>query len=319
MPTGHIWSAIRADPTWQTRGRLLTHLGATTEPPAKFARMDYDVPPPLPDELEYVERAVLVFDDPALAFESPPPSPVYFLAPSPPEFLDLTPPAASSGAHTLPVPTFVPLPAYVRLPADVLAPNPSIAGNARETLAIRTAIGLPTKPDEQVAPASISPARTANPLAINPVTSEETKAPPSPPLPTIAATPQWFTDITTLPNRGSDPPSVATDIATPLAPTTMLAPPSSAMPLQTGRNAKQPATGNVPLPVPRSAALAQSQTGLLPRTSCRDAPAADDDRDYSAVGNACAATNSQPLKADRERCFNVVTRSSETAQDASAR
>ena len=269
------WSYIDRYPHGPHLGdarRLLTHLGATTEPPAKFARMDYDVPPPLPDELEYVERAVLVFDDPALAFESPPPSPVYFLAPSPPEFLDLTSPAASSGAHTLPAPTLAPLQAYVRLPAEVLAPNTSIAGNARETLAIRAAIGLPTKPDEQVAPVSISPARTTNPLAINPVTLEETKAPPSPALPTIAATPQWFTDITTLPNRGSDPPSVATDLATPLAPTTMLAPPSSATPLQTGRNAKQPATGNVPLPVPRSAALSQSQTGLLPRTRAATFP-----------------------------------------------
>jgi hypothetical protein len=252
--------------------RLLTHLGAATEPPAKFARMDYDVPPPLPDELEYVERAVLVFDDPALAFESPPPSPVYFLAPSLPEFLDLTPPAASSGAHTLPAPTLAPLPAYVRLPADLAEPNPSIASNARETLAIRTAIGLPTRPDERAAPASNSPARTANPLAINPVTSEETRAPPSPPLPTIAATPQWFTDITALPNRGSYPPSVATDLAAPLAPTTLPAPLSSVTPLQTGRNAKQPATGHVPLPVPRSAALAQPQTGLLPRTRAATLP-----------------------------------------------
>ena len=246
--------------------RLLTHLGAAIEPPSKFARMDYDVPPPLPDELEYLERPVLVFDDPAFAFEPPQPSPAYFLAPSPPEFLDLRSPAASAGAHILPSPIVMPLPVYVRLPADVLAPNPSISNNARETLAIRTAIDLPTKPDEQVAPASISPARTANPLAVNPVASEETKAPPSPPLPTISATPQWLTDITTLSNPGSEPPAVATDIAAPLAPATMLAPPLAVMPLQTRRNAKQPATGNVPLPVPRSVALARPQTGLLPRT-----------------------------------------------------
>jgi uncharacterized caspase-like protein len=246
--------------------RLLTHLGAAIEPPSKFARMDYDVPAPLPDELEYLERPVLVFDDPAFAFEPPQPSPAYFLAPSPPEFLDLRSPAASAGAHILPSPIVMPLPVYVRLPADVLAPNPSISNNARETLAIRTAIDLPTKPDEQVAPASISPARTANPLAVNPVASEETKAPPSPPLPTISATPQWLTDITTLSNPGSEPPAVATDIAAPLAPATMLAPPLAVMPLQTRRNAMQPATGNVPLPVPRSVALARPQTGLLPRT-----------------------------------------------------
>ena len=111
--------------------RLLTHLGATIAPPSKFARMDYDVPPPLPDELEYIERTVLVFDDPAFAFEQPQPSPVYFLAPSPPEFLDLTPPAAPSGAYILPTPNFLPLPAYVHVPADVLEPKAQLQQRPR--------------------------------------------------------------------------------------------------------------------------------------------------------------------------------------------
>ena len=243
--------------------RLLTHLGAAIEPPFKFARVDYDVPPPLPDELEYLDRPVFVFDDPALAFEQPQPSPVYFLAPSPSEFLDLRAPAAPAGAHILPSPIFMPLPVYLRLPADVLPPNPSISSDAHQTPAVRTAIDILTRPNEQVAPASISSARTANPLAVNPVAPEETKAPPSPPLPTISAVPQWLTDITALSSRGSERPAVATDIA----PTTMLAPPLAAVPPQTRRNAKQPATGNVPLPVARSVALARPQTGLLPRTS----------------------------------------------------
>ena len=81
---------------------LLAHLGATTAAPSKFARMDYDVPPPLPDELEYIERAILVLDDPAFAFEAPQPSPVNFLEPPPREFRDLTPPAAPSGAPAPP-------------------------------------------------------------------------------------------------------------------------------------------------------------------------------------------------------------------------
>ena len=131
-------------------------------------------------------------------------------------------------------------------------------------LAIRTAIDLPTKPDEQAAPASISSARTANPLAVNRVAPEEIKAPPSPPLPLVSATPQWLTDITTLSNASSSPPAVATKAPIP-APTTLV-PPLAVMPLQTRRNATPSATGNIPLPVPRSVALARPQTGLLPRT-----------------------------------------------------
>ena len=82
-------------------GRLLSRLGAAAAPPSKFARLDYDVPPPLPDELEYIERPVLALGDPAFALEPPPPTPAPFLEPQPPEFSDLRPPAAPSGAHTL--------------------------------------------------------------------------------------------------------------------------------------------------------------------------------------------------------------------------
>ncbi len=191
--------------------RLLTHLVATIEPPSKFARMDYDVPPPLPDELEYVESAGLVIDDPALASTPPQPPPVYFLASLPPEFQDLRLPAPSSGAHTLPAPIFLPLPLYVRLPADVLVPNPSSSSHVLEKLAIRflSAIDIPTKPVEQAASASISPPATINP-PMNPVVSEEIKAPPSLPLPTASLTPQWFPDQNMLSNLGIGPPTPTT-------------------------------------------------------------------------------------------------------------
>lgn len=247
--------------------RLLAHLGATIEPPSKFARMDYDVPPPLPDELEYVERAVLVIGDPALAFESPRPSPVYFLAPSPPEFLDLRPPAASSGAHTLPAPIFLPLPVFVRLPADVLAPNPSISSNVRETPAIRTAIDVPTRPDERAARSSISLPRAVNPPAVNPVASEGIKAPLSPPLPTASLTPQWLPDPKTLSNLGIQPPTLPTDSEAPIPVPMMLAQPSTGMPARIRRGATLSATGSVPLPVARSVAFARLRTGSSPRAA----------------------------------------------------
>lgn len=270
--------------------RLLAHLGATIEPPSKFARMDYDVPPPLPDELEYVERAVLIFDDPALAFEAPPPSPVYFLAPSPPEFLDLRLPAASSGAHTLPAPIFVPLPAYVRLPADVLAPNPSISSNARET-AFATNDATAT-PDGRTASSPISPpcdgdnradsarpspavaARTtlidgpsAPPPALSQIARVEIKpalAPASPPVPPI---PRWLTDITAPANQGIEQlPPLTTDSEAAIPAPTMFAPPSSGLTLRTWIYGilSSATTVRVPQPIPRSVALAKLRTGLAP-------------------------------------------------------
>ena len=139
-------------------GRLLTHLGAAIAPPAKFARMEYVVPPPLPDELEFIERPVLVFDDPAFALEPPPPSPAYFLEPPPPEFLTLAPPAAPQGAHILPAPPIVPIPAYVRVPDNVLVPPVAVAGGTRATDSTRD---VRTKPDGRAA-SSISPAGSGN-------------------------------------------------------------------------------------------------------------------------------------------------------------
>jgi uncharacterized caspase-like protein len=183
--------------------RLLTRLGAAIAPPAKFAMMEYDVPSPLPDEMEYVERAVLAFDDPAFALEPPPASPVYFLQPPPAELLALKPPAAPPEAHILPAPTFVSLPAYVDVPAYVVAPPNSFVFNAHKRLAINSSNNVPTNPDDQAVSSSISPPN-ANSLADSPrlppsvVTKatligspppEEIKGPPSPPLPAVSLTP----------------------------------------------------------------------------------------------------------------------------------
>jgi uncharacterized caspase-like protein len=51
--------------------RLLARLGAEIKPPAKFTRMEYDVPPPLPDEFEFTNQVVLRLNDPAFSFEAP--------------------------------------------------------------------------------------------------------------------------------------------------------------------------------------------------------------------------------------------------------
>ena len=188
--------------------RLLTHLGATVAPPLKFAIMEYDVPAPLPDELEYVERTVLVFNDPAFAFEPPQPSPVYFLEP-PPELLALAPPNAPSGAHILPTPMLVSLPVYVYVPAYVEALH--IFNSARKALA-GNSNDVPNKPDGQAVSSAILPnasnladsphlptsvatkATLINslrpPPASNPAAREEIKVPLSLPVP---VTPLWAT------------------------------------------------------------------------------------------------------------------------------
>lgn len=107
--------------------RLLAHLGAEVEPPSKFARMQYEVAPPLPDELEYTSRPVLMLNDQAFAFEPPRPVPKYFLEAPPPELQSLAPPVAASGDHVLPAPALPILPAYISLPSDVALPHPFVA------------------------------------------------------------------------------------------------------------------------------------------------------------------------------------------------
>src|SRR5277367_3474924 len=113
--------------------------------------MDYDVPPPLPDEAEYIERPMLVLDDPALGFEPPPPTPANFLEPTPQELLNLKPPVTSA-AHALPA-LNLPLPVFLRIPSEVnVSPNPA----AREAWVMKPAIDVPRLSPKQVESASSS-------------------------------------------------------------------------------------------------------------------------------------------------------------------
>src|SRR5579872_6127968 len=142
-------------------GRLLAKLGAATTPPSKFARVDYDVPPPLPDELEYVERPALMLDDRALGFEPAPPIPSNFLEPPPDEILSLKPPAAASAAHLLPAPVLLPLPAFLAIPAGAMA-SLDLSG-AGGPLGMRPAVDLPAVPERQAPFSSIvSPRASAS-------------------------------------------------------------------------------------------------------------------------------------------------------------
>jgi uncharacterized caspase-like protein len=148
------WSYLRRYPrgphAWDARRRLAI-LTAPLEPPPSFAVVDYDVPPPPPDEIIYVDRPVLAFSDPEFDFVPPPPPPIFFLPPPPPDFVVLAPPIVAVGLFVLPQPFFVPFPAYVEQPVYVAPPaNNIIFANIHNTTVINNVINQPPAP---VAPA----------------------------------------------------------------------------------------------------------------------------------------------------------------------
>jgi uncharacterized caspase-like protein len=123
------WSYLhrysRGPHVFDARRRLAT-LAAAEEPPPSFTPIDYDVPPPPPAEIVYVDRPVLVFSDPVFDFIPPPP--VVFLAPAP-AYLVFPPPPPPVGLFVLPVPAFVPVPVWVDPPAYVAAPPENVIFN----------------------------------------------------------------------------------------------------------------------------------------------------------------------------------------------
>ena len=267
-------------------GRLLAHLGAAIQPPTKFASMDYDVPSPLPDELKYIERPTLVFDDPEFAFEPPPPSPVYFLAP-PPDILALKAPVAPDGPHRLPRPAIAPLPVYVTVPAYAVASSDPISSD--KTPGTSDTDQEPTKLDGQaVPPPTILPpsmAASAKNIADGPqsprsvaamampsnsqspppaVTPEGLKGPLNQPLPAISALPAAPTDDQSLAIARIATPAPTTDHKpSPVAAPTMTAPlATSSTPLQTPVILPPQASASMPLGQPLPALSMSSTPGL---------------------------------------------------------
>ncbi|MCP4619112.1 MAG: caspase-like domain-containing protein [Bradyrhizobium sp.] len=140
------WSYLRryqdGPHAWDARRRL-TILSAALEPPPTFAMIDYDLPPPPPDEVVYVDRPVFYFGDPDFGFAPPPPPPVFFLPPPPPDFVVLTPPYAPVGLFILPQPVFVPIAVYCRPPVYVAPPpNNIIFNNIHNTTVINNTINV---------------------------------------------------------------------------------------------------------------------------------------------------------------------------------
>jgi uncharacterized caspase-like protein len=127
--------------------RRLAILTASLEPPPSFDVIDYDVPPPPPEEFIYVDRPVLAFGDPDLDFLPPPPAPVYYLPPPPDDFVILEPPPPPIGLFILPQPIFVPIPVYVRAPRYVAPPpNNIIFANIHNRAVINNVINRRPQP-----------------------------------------------------------------------------------------------------------------------------------------------------------------------------
>ena len=99
--------------------RRLASLTAPEEPPPSFSPIGYDIPPPPPAEIVYVDRPVLVFDDPEFDFVPPPP--IVFLAPPPP-YLVFLPPPPPFELFVLPIPVFIPVPVWINPPPYVVPP-----------------------------------------------------------------------------------------------------------------------------------------------------------------------------------------------------
>lgn len=277
--------------------RLLRRLGAATAPPANFKRQQYDVPPPLPDELGYVQQTVLIFNDPSFGFAPLQPVPAYFLEPQPPELQHLAPPVDCPEGHGLPEVASLSLPPYVRRPAGILAPPKRLAV-ARE----RSAVGCtknvrsgaangPIAPPSQAAldgangpsakstasliypswVTSIAPTATlltspfAMPAATNGPGSPTTNSPPLVKRRVSLSYPSWVTPaiVPPTPDRSARPGS---------SPSLSVSTGSLSRPRSTAtRNpANAHATARIPLPIPRRMMLSRPPSGSVSRAALRD-------------------------------------------------
>jgi uncharacterized caspase-like protein len=242
--------------------RLLSRLGAAGTLPSKFARMEYDVPPPLPDELSYLERKVLAWDDPEFAFEPPPPLPAYFLGPAPAELAELQKPVLSAGAPVIRRPAYATLPPGVALP-----PDPLVSANAG--LIVRGSIGAPVEQGTKVVgpsvTLSISPSDEAEDrksAESQPVPASSLREPPNAPSSgRPAATEQAIGQVSTTIPAAADPPIYAP----------LIVPPRADRP-GAGWSGSTQRTFDA-IPVPRSRPAAPKRSAVAPPRTSGLAPA----------------------------------------------
>lgn len=265
------WSYLRRYPRGPHAAdarRRLAILTAALEPPPTFAMIDYDVPPPPPDEIIYVDRPVLMFSDPEFDFEPPPPPPVFFLPPPPADFVVLEPPPPPVGLFFLPRPLFVPIPTYVRAPTYVRPPpNNIIFTNIHNTTVINNVINRPP-PAAAVNPA----APVVNPVAPNAAPGART-APQQAPVVQAGAGPALPAAVmqkATLIQQGKAPVPPSASI-NPAAKAGLAAGPAGRLP---GPRRAAPAAGaqaqpGTPQPATTPPATAPAATGQPPATAAQ--------------------------------------------------
>jgi len=155
------WSYLRRYPRGPHAAdarRRLVFLTAALEPPPSFAMVEYDVPPPPPDEFVYFERPALVYDDPEYGFAPPPQPPIFLLPPPEPEFYFLPPPPPPVAFFVLPIPIYRPVPIWVRPPAYVRPPpNNVIYNNIHNTVTVNNTTNVVTITDKSGQTKTITP------------------------------------------------------------------------------------------------------------------------------------------------------------------
>ena len=140
----------------QDARRRLRYLDAALQPPPSYAPFVYDVPPPPPDEYVYVDRPVVVFDEPQ--FAPPPPPAIAFAAALGAVFLLRPPhPPHDFDRHDLPVPQPMLSPFARRVAPAAPPPHPVFP-----TLQVNPAqIG-------RLQPAAVTPAAVTPALLVKP-------------------------------------------------------------------------------------------------------------------------------------------------------
>jgi uncharacterized caspase-like protein len=269
------WSYLRRYPQGPHAAdahRRLAFLAAAFEPPPSFTAMAYDLPPPAPEEIVYIRRPVLVFDDPVFAFAPPPPAPVIFLAPPPPEFVVLAPPPPPVGLFMLPMPVYRPVPVWVRPPAYVAPPpNNLIYNNVHNTVVVNNVTNTVTITNPGGQTQTMAPAAAMAPAAQPAAASPQAAPPPAAPAPAASAPaaslgpalpPSVAQKAVTL--QAQSPPGAGAQPSAPASASTQ-PPPQSGQPLPGMKGQPLPsATGTPAKPTTPSAAITPGTPSMAP-------------------------------------------------------
>lgn len=193
------WSYLRRYPNgphvWDARRRLAM-LSAAIDAPPDFAVFDFGVPPPSPDELEFVDQPIVIFEGPR--FRPPPRPPVFFLPVRPREFSALPPPPPPRERFRLPTPAAATVPAFVRPPRTVAmrppppGPSGTPGGRPESRVSLPGAVQSHVTPGPGVrpgfgAPAAGAPLPHPGPPGASPPPPSSAFVKPAPPLPHPAA------------------------------------------------------------------------------------------------------------------------------------